>query len=645
MMELLVSTPLTQLEAALRDNGIQVSDGAVKQLLDQRQWIYPSERVEEMMEKLDDGQLYSVFNSQHHLESASQLFQFLETMRKKVSVVYGHKSQGKTQFLFFLFKLLQAMGEKVLFLDKTIMPAKRSEKIHISKPTFCGRLWRDDFVQLGGSVTETLNLFFQDADPKSFGAFLDALVLSTEDSGPRIWIIVDEVVLFENFPIDLPEEQDLGPFNWIVTGSAGIGSWVAKRHLEKLVFDLPLFTKEECWDFANSLCNSLGINLENGIDGVPAAGLDDWLEERFGGVVGYIAELFLEISKGNLVSQYMLALSGRMNKVIGNSATKNGISKEQLAKDWLNEIKSDDNNWDCLRDAGLCGNSAPRGMIFSLILKWLYTFFPDEDALSLVALFRSKFSGDPGLDGCLLELEEILKLRASKSIGASLLTHVEHGWIVEKSIDLPPRGIPLNILVYEESQFRLEKTPHSTSSSWCLIQVPSGFDVIDVVLVDVSGSPFIYGIQITRSVKPFAKHHTFDTCLPRSKERLEMLWKAISNNFECDDPFEIFYVMLAPNCERDEFKPPAGHESKYYFAPDKIIAENSRKRRSHPVPARPPAPKQKCCQCRKGKCTDCQCVTTRKRPCDSECLLRPEGSCQNQSKGDQKGIQVDSEED
>ena len=29
---------------------------------------------------------------------------------------------------------------------------------------------------------------------------------------------------------------------WIVTGSAGIGSWVSKKHLEKLVFDFPRFT-------------------------------------------------------------------------------------------------------------------------------------------------------------------------------------------------------------------------------------------------------------------------------------------------------------------------------------------------------------------------------------------------------------------
>ena len=75
--------------------------------------------------------------------------------------------------------------------------------------------------------------------------------------------------MFENFKIDLPEEQALGPFKWIVTGSAGIGSWVAKRNLGKLVFDLPLFTKQQCVDFTSKLCNYLEINLEDGIDGVP----------------------------------------------------------------------------------------------------------------------------------------------------------------------------------------------------------------------------------------------------------------------------------------------------------------------------------------------------------------------------------------
>jgi len=581
MTDLAASTAMSQLEAALSANAIQVPDGALQLLLDQKEWIYRSQRVENLLKILNQEQLYSVFNSQHHIQSASHLFEFLKN--EGSCVVYGHKVQGKTQFLFFVFKLLQAMGEKVMFLDKSVLPSKSDREVELDGSKFCGNLWKVSF-QIEGTVKTSLDKFYEDALPKSFGKFIRALRQYARKSGTRVWIIVDDVVLFENFPIDLPEEHGRGPFNWIVTGSAGIYSWVSKKHLEKLVFHLPLFTKEECFDFANSLGNSLGINLEKGIDGVPLAGLDDWLEEQFGGNVGYIAELFLEISEGNLVSKYMCDLSGRILYLISNSARERHISNGQLAEDWLNEIKSDYNNWYCLRDTGLCGSSAPRGIIFSLILKWLCTFSPKEDELSLISLLRSKFSGDPGVDGCLLELEEILKLRSGNSIRASLLTCVDQGWIVKESIDLPPRGIPLNCLVYQERHSRLVKTPNSTSSLWCLIQVPSGFDVIDVVLVDTD-SPTIYGLQITHSGKPFAKHHTFDTCLPRSKERLAKLRSVISKHFKLDDPTEMFSVMLAPNCERDEFKPPGspgGHENDYYFASRRIITEydpsNSRKR-------------------------------------------------------------------
>jgi len=173
-----------------------------------------------------------------------------------------------------------------------------------------------------------------------------------------------------------------------------------------------------------------------------------------------------------------------------------------------------------------------------------------------------------------------------------------------------------------------------------LILVPSGFDVIDVALVRVSGSPAIYGIQITRSATPFAKHHTIDTCPPRSKERLATLWSVISDHFKLNDPVEKFYVMLAPNCERDQFRPPGGHASDYYFAPSKIVTEydpsTSRKRGSHAVPARPPPSKKKCCRCSTGKCTNCQCVQKNRR-CDPE--------CQCQLQGDQKGIEAETEED
>jgi hypothetical protein len=33
-------------------------------------------------------------------------------------------------------------------------------------------------------------------------------------------------------------------------------------------------------------------------------------------------------------------------------------------------------------------------------------------------------------------------------------------------------------------------------------------------------------------------------------------------------------VILAPNCEKDEFRPPAGHSSGYYFSPTSRIIES-----------------------------------------------------------------------
>jgi hypothetical protein len=580
------STAMSQLQSALKANAIQVpDDGAVQRLLDQQEWIYHIVRVQNMLKKINKDQLYSVFNSEHHLQAASRLFEFLQRRDEGSCVVYGHKAQGKTQFLFFVFKLLQAMGEKVLFLDRTILPFGPKNQIRIRSDKFCGHLWKDKFLQIDGNVTASLHNFYQDPQAASLEDFFTALCEYTESTSDRVWIIIDEVVLFENFPLRLPEEQDLGPFNWIVTGSAGIGSWVSKRHLQNVVFDLPLFTKEECLDFAQKFCTSLNMNLETVFDGVPSAGVDDWLEEQFGGVVGYIAELILHSKENKLVSEYMSSLDDRVRAIITNAAERRHISNMALATDWLNEIKSSSNRWTCFCDAGLCGGAPPRGVIFTFILKWLCTFSPEEDSLPLVVMFRSRFKGDPGLDGCLLELEGILKLRAKKSIEASLLTKNDQGWIVQESMELPPRGTPLNFWAYDESNSALaalEKSMNSSSSPWNLIQVPSGFNVIDVALVVVSGSPAIYGMQITRSVKPFAEHHTFDTCSQKSQARLDKFWSVISDHFKLNGVYRLFYVMLAPNCEGDQFKPPAGHASDYYFAPTSIVADAVNPKKARP---------------------------------------------------------------
>jgi hypothetical protein len=67
----------------------------------------------------------------------------------------------------------------------------------------------DTFLEIEGDVKNILGHFCKDALSDSFGHFLFSLKVYARTTNTRIWIIVDEVVLFENFPIDLPEEQNL----------------------------------------------------------------------------------------------------------------------------------------------------------------------------------------------------------------------------------------------------------------------------------------------------------------------------------------------------------------------------------------------------------------------------------------------------
>jgi hypothetical protein len=71
--------------------------------------------------------LYVVFNFEHHVASAFTLFHSFD-LEETTAVVYGHKHQGKSQFLFFLVQLLQELGEVVIYLDKSILPTIRNRK-------------------------------------------------------------------------------------------------------------------------------------------------------------------------------------------------------------------------------------------------------------------------------------------------------------------------------------------------------------------------------------------------------------------------------------------------------------------------------------------------------------------------------------
>jgi hypothetical protein len=144
-----------------------------------------------------------------------------------------------------------------------------------------------------------------------------------------------------------------------------------------------------------------------------------------------------------------------------------------------------------------------------------------------------------GLDGCLLELEEIFRLRGNHPLKAALMSCINSQRVFENLIEILKRGGVLDVFVYDEIHSHLNKIQSSgklIASSWFLILVPSGFDLIDVGLVNLNSTVLTFcGIQITRSAKPFARHHTFDTCLPKSKERLEKLLDVIVNTTYSSD--------------------------------------------------------------------------------------------------------------
>jgi hypothetical protein len=302
------------------------------------------------------------------------------------------------------------------------------------------------------------------------------------------------------------------------------------------------------------------MDLNDVIYHIPAEGIGDWLEEHFGGVIGYVTELLLELSKGRSASNYISSLYERVNSIFSNVAEKRGISEDSLATIWLRDIKFERNTWDHYCNAGLCGRDAPRGVIFTLILEVLFKYAPKEDVVSLVAYFRSKFTEDPGLHGCLLKLEEILRLKAHRPLNTALISCIDGIWKVQQITEIPRRDDSFVIMVYDESNSKIYKISDSRKfrAAWYLIKLPSGFDVIDVALMDLSDSlnPTFYDIQITRCSNPFVKHYTFDTCPLKSKERLENLFKVILRSFRLKK-LESFF--------------PRDHFSDYYFSPVSLL--------------------------------------------------------------------------
>lgn len=186
------------------------------------------------------------------------------------------------------------------------------------------------------------------------------------------------------------------------------------------------------------------------------------------------------------------------------------------------------------------------------------------------------FGADPGIDGCLLELEEIMKLQRSESLVATLLVKsADSVASYGNDIVLTPNDLRA-LCQWTFDERNLRPMVSLLAGDWHLILLPSGFDVADVVLVSHTGNQLkIYLIQVTRSSDPFSKHHTNETCSEKSKKRLENLQSTILSQFSCCSVNlvqEVIFDMLAPNCEAIKFVAHPTQSLPYYFSLKNVVS-------------------------------------------------------------------------
>ncbi|KAF0717947.1 hypothetical protein As57867_001994, partial [Aphanomyces stellatus] len=275
--------------------------------------------------------------------------------RQTCAVVFGYKQQGKSQFLYFLAKLLIELGEGVVYLDQTIAPkrgkvvAKVDPKIH---PNCCLALWQSNLeayllnhdgvssdsysVKLRTTVLDALKKFSHDGKPESFSDFCFQLEDLCQFRKLRVWMIVDEAT---------SDDLEMAQF-------------VTKQHLETEVWDLPLFDSGETAKLAKDLQVALGIPnqmLEDALgfnmiqdEQVHWANLGEALDGLFGGEPDYTAEVFLGLQHGLTLDSFLANLYECIVDTFDNILV-NSLLKEQLAKNWLTSTNYPYNRWPELR--------------------------------------------------------------------------------------------------------------------------------------------------------------------------------------------------------------------------------------------------------------------------------------------------------
>jgi hypothetical protein len=554
-----------------------------------------------------------------------------ETINCPRVVLWGHKNQGKSQLLHFLFVLFQSLDELVVYLDKSVMPLDESGEVADVtnilkwKETFSSKVSEIQYSLMNEEVNEKIcedciqnvDIFSKSGKKQDFIEMIKSVrifaKLEHNNNNNKVWVIVDEVTAWKQNKLGyfLPNDQDESPFHFIVTGSAEMGTWTSEQHLRDDVVDMPFLDLNSGWNFAFILAEKLGYNLENKLEeqGVIIDGGPEFLEQQFGGVPGYIAEFVFEIKNDVPMFTFFIKLEERIFSVMNKGAR---VSKQDLATNTLIEINKPNNPWDGIRNLGLCGKFPPRGQIAVMILRWLDQYAPNDKERTLQAIAKLKTSVDKGLQGCLLELELLTKLEIGKT--DIILKHVSLNnnlWVLTpKIIDIDLSKLTdLSVLTYNGTAVETEQLK---SRKWVMVKVPSCFPVLDVLMVEITKNGIQFFIlQITRSEDPFTTHDTHKTCHPKSTVRLNAFIQAVCEKLNIRDPIpDLQYVLIAPFCNINSYAPPLGHVDPIWVQIPNL-KENGLKMKME----------RGCCRCTLGNCKKCYCVRKQvkcKNTCQSE---------------------------
>ncbi|KAF0709601.1 Aste57867_5826 [Aphanomyces stellatus] len=376
----------------------------------------------------------------HQVAAATSFFTTFRSFgRDTCAVVFGHNQQGKTQLLYFAAKLLIGLGEGVVYLDQSIAPVEGMGAATVIDEDCCINLWQpalETFLtRQGGKYQQVIDAL------RAFGGTSNSDSSRDQLGNPRDFMVLNGELHHKStkFPVSWPEEQNLTAFHCVLMGSVGMATFVAKRHLDKQVWDLPLFDRQETAILALRLQAALGIDTDV-VEGALGLTLNDDDEQKMvniGDVLGFFGGVATSSD------------SSRHSKALGTNA-------EYQARLWLDKMAGVKDPWFYARNADLCGSTLPRGVIFRQMLEALFFHIRQDNALRIVSNFRHHFNEDPGLEGILMELEIILKLLHKEPIIAALIKLDGGQWVpqTEKTI-VPPHTTNPKVWTWDCEKMRL----------------------------------------------------------------------------------------------------------------------------------------------------------------------------------------------